>query len=811
MYKNYLKIAWRSLKKQPFFTFLNTFGLAIGIAGGLLISLYIHDELSYDTMFADAERIHRIHADIKFGGDGRKFAVTPAPMAETVQNDFSEVELAMRFRTQGSILLRKTGTEANIKELQTTFVDSTFFKMFGLALLSGDIKTALKSPNTLILTKSAAEKHFNSNDAIGQTLILDNDDSYTVTGVIADFPQNSFLRDHTVFMAMSGYEDSRIVNWGSNNYQTYIKLIPSANIEDIQQPLRGFLGKYVVPGVQQFMPGITEEQFKAAGNYLIYSTMPMTDIHLKSDRVAEISGNNDIQSIYILSFIAIFLLVLACVNFMNLSTAHSLKRAKEVGIRKTLGSNRGELIRQFLIESGLVSFGSLLLAIILAIILLPLFNDLADKDISMPYANPFFWLILVGSGILLGLFSGSYPAFFMSKFIPVKVLKGTGNNSLGGSKVRNGLVIFQFAISVFLIISTLVVYQQLDYIQNKDLGFSKDQVLIVNDAFSLGNQAESFKEEVKKLSYVENATLSSYFPTPSSRSDSTFAPEEGLTDQENAVSMQRWGVDFDYVSTMDFEIIAGREFDRNFKSDSTSIIVNESAVSVMGISPQEAIGKRYTPDMGDENPEYYTIIGVVKDFHFSPFRAEIESLSLHLTDRAYALAVKLESGDFSKALAGIEGIWNKVAPGQPFDYYFMEDSFNDTYQSEQRLGRIFFIFTALSILIACLGLFGLAAFNAEKRTKEIGIRKVLGASVSQISYKLSIDFLKLVGIAILVSLPLGWFAMNKWLEDFSYRIEIGVWVFVLASFLAVVISIITVSYQSIKAAIVNPVKSLRTE
>ncbi|EAQ99914.1 ABC transporter permease [Maribacter sp. HTCC2170] len=811
MFKNHLKIAWRSLKKQPFFTFLNTFGLAIGIAGGILISLYIYDELSYDKMFADADRIHRIHADIKFGGEDRKFAVTPAPMAESAQNDFSEVELAMRFRTQGSMLVRKSDTEANIKEIQTTYVDSTFFKMFGLDLLVGDIKTALKSPNTLILTKSAAEKHFSVNEAVGQTLILDNDNSYTVTGVIEDFPKNSFLRDHTVFIAMSGYEDSRIVNWGSNNYQTYIKLIPNANINDIQEPLRGFLDKYVIPGVQQFMPGITKEQFEAAGNHLIYSTMPMTDIHLHSDRVAEISGNNDIQSIYILSFIAIFLLVLACVNFMNLSTAHSLKRAKEVGIRKTLGSKRGELIRQFLIESGLVSLASLLLAVVLAIILLPLFNDLADKDISMPYTNPFFWLLLLAAGIALGLFSGGYPAFFMSKFIPVKVLKGTSSNSIGGGKVRNALVIFQFAISVFLIVGTLVVYQQLDYIQNKDLGFSKDQVLIVNDAFTLGNKSTSFKEEVKKLSYVKDATLSSFFPTPSSRSDSTFAPEEGLTDQENALNMQRWGVDHDYVSTMNFEIIAGRDFNHDFKNDSTAIIVNESAVSVIGGSPEDAIGKRYTPDFSAENPEYFTIIGVVKDFHFSPFRADIESLSLHLSNRAYALAIKLESGEFTNAISGIEGIWNQIAPGQPFDYYFMEDSFNDTYQSEQRLGRIFFIFTALSILIACLGLFGLAAFNAEKRTKEIGIRKVLGASVGQISYKLSVDFLKLVGVAILVSLPLGWFAMNKWLEDFSYRIEIGIWVFVFAALLAIAISIITVSYQSIKAAIVNPIKSLRTE
>jgi putative ABC transport system permease protein len=761
-------------------------------------------------MFADADRIHRVNADIKFGGEAREFAVTPAPIAETIDNDFSEVELTTRFRTRGSALIRKVDTEVNIKEQQSTFVDSTFFEMFGIDLLAGDLKTALKLPNTLILTKTAAEKHFGINEAIGQSLLLNNSETYTVTGVIDDLPDNSFLREHTVFMAMAGYEDSRIVNWGSNNYQTYIKLIPSSNIKDLQEPLRNFLGKYVIPGVQQYMPGITEEQFKAAGNHLIYSTIPMTDIHLKSDRVAEISANNDIQSIYILSFIAVFIIVLACVNFMNLSTAHSLKRAKEVGIRKTLGSNKGELIRQFLIESGLVSFGSLLLALVFAIIALPFFNDLADKNISMPYTNPFFWLILLASGSALGLLSGSYPAFFMSKFIPVKVLKGD-TGSLGGGKVRNALVVFQFAISIFLVVSTLVVYQQLEYIQNKDLGFSKDQVLIVNDVYTVGGQVSSFKEEVKKLGFVLNATLSSFFPTPSSRSDSTFAPVEGATDQENAVSMQRWGVDYDYVSTMGFKIIAGRDFDREFKNDSTNIIVNESAVAVMGVTPDEALGLRYTPDFGSENPRYFTIIGVVKDFHFSPFRDEIESLSLHIADDSNSLAVKLEEGNFANAIESIESIWNKVAPGQPFDYYFMEDSFNNTYKSEQRLGRIFIIFTFLSILIACLGLFGLAAFNAEKRTKEIGVRKVMGASVSQITYRLSSDFLKLVGVAILISLPVGWFAMNKWLEDFSYRIEIGWWVFVLAAFLAVAIAIITVSYQSIKAAIVNPVKSLRTE
>ncbi|MGB3145982.1 MAG: FtsX-like permease family protein [Maribacter sp.] len=811
MFKNYIKIAWRSLKKQPFFTFLNTFGLAIGMAGGLLISLYIYDELSYDKMFADAERIHRINVAIKFGGDARNFAVTPAPLAGAVESDFSEVELVTRFRTRGSSLLKKIDAEANVKEENTTLVDPTFFEMFGINLLFGDAKTALSNPNTLVLTRTAAEKHFGIANAVGQSLLLNNEETYTVTGVIDDLPKNSFLRDYTVFESMEGYDDSKEVNWGSNNYNTFIKLIPTANAEDIQAPLEGFLGKYVIPGVQKVMPGITEEQFKSSGNYLVYSSIPLADIHLNSNLVAEMSANNDMQRIYILSFIAIFLIVLASVNFMNLSTAHSLKRAKEVGVRKTLGSNKRDLIRQFLVESGLISFLSLALALLLAIIALPFFNSLAAKEISIPFLNPFFWLILLGSVLLLALLSGSYPAFFMSRFMPVKVLKGGGQSSVGGGNIRNSLVVFQFAISVFLIISTLVVYQQLKFIQGKDLGFSKDQVLIINDVYTAGGKVDSFKEQVRQLSFVKNATLSSFFPTPSSRSDSTFSPEEGLTDQENAVSMQTWGVDYDYVSTMDFEFVSGRDFDKNFGNDSTAIIVNERAVKLMKSTPEEALGMRYTSGLNTENPEYFTIIGVVKDFHIDSLKEEIDAVSLYLSDDAYAMAVKLDGGNFENSVSAIEGVWNSIVPGEPFNYYFMEDSFNDTYQSERRLGTIFIIFTILSLVIACLGLFGLAAFNAEKRVKEIGVRKVLGASVGQISMRLTLDFLKLVGMAILISLPLGWFIMNKWLEDFSYRIDIPWWVFGLSAFLAVLISVLTVSYQSIKAAIVDPVKSLRSE
>ena len=810
MIKNNLKIAWRSLKKQPFFTFLNTFGLAIGMAGGLLISLYIYDELSYDKMFKDADRIHQANADIKFGGTESISSQTSAPMASAMENDFPQIETTTRFRRLGTLLIRKSDAKTNVKEPQTTFVDATFFDMFGLDLLLGDVKSALKEPNTLILTRTAALKHFGLKKAIGQHMVLNNNDTYTVTGVIEDLPKNSFLKNYSVFMAMAGDGQAQNQEWTSHNFFTFVKLIPDADIADFQAPLQSMFGKYVIPYAQAFMPGITEEQFIASGNYLNYSTMVLTDIHLYSNRDNELSVKGSIQNVYILSFIAVFLILLAAVNFMNLSTASSLKRAKEVGIRKTLGSSKMGLIRQFLTESGLIAFLSLVLAIVIAAIALPFYNDLSGKVLSIPFSNPFFWLILFVSTLLLGLFSGSYPAFFMSSFIPVKVLKGSGGSSIGGGNIRNSLVVFQFAISVFLIVSTLVVYQQLNFIQSKDLGFSKDQILIIEDINSLGDQAISFKEEVEKLGKVKSITMTGFLPTPSYRGNTSFF-KKGILDQENVINMQIWNVDYNYISTLDMELVAGRYFDKQFRSDSTAIVLNESAVKILGVQPEEALGMELMRNF-DEGPETLNIIiGVVKNFHYESLREDISALSMVLGDSRGTLAVKLEAGDFSNTIASINGIWDKMVPGQPLAYGFMEDAFNTTYQAEERLGTIFIIFTILSILIACLGLFGLAAFNAEKRTKEIGIRKVLGASVGQISYRLSKDFLKLVGIAILVSLPIGWFVMNKWLEDFSYRIEIPWWVFVLAAFLAVGISILTVSYQSIKAAIANPIKSLRTE
>jgi putative ABC transport system permease protein len=611
---------------------------------------------------------------------------------------------------------------------------------------------------------------------------------------------------------MPSFQYAQIGHWGSLNYYTFVKMVPRADMADFQEGLNSLIGRYLIPWIQDFYPGMTEESFKASGNFINYSAMPLTKIHLYSNMKSELSTNGSIQNIYILSFVALFLVILAVVNFMNLSTAYSMKRAKEVGVRKTLGSNKSDLVRQFLTESGLICFLSLLIAVGIAFLALPSFNELADKAISIPFNNPLFWLAIVMATILLGLLSGTYPAFFMSRFIPVKVLKGSGLSNLGGGKVRNSLVVFQFAISILLIVATVVVYQQLSYIQSKELGYNKEQILVLEDINNVNGQEQALKNEVLRLGQVQHVTLSSFLPTPSARTGQTFF-KEGANNQEDAINMEHWRVDHDYLSTIGLELVAGRDFDVRIPTDSSAVIINEATLRTLNVSAENAIGLRISSDLGasEENITYQTIIGVVKNFHFDSMRNNIESLCLAIGRFPGSMAIKMRAQDVASTVSAIEGIWNDIAPGQPFNYYFMDDSFNNSFESEKRLGQIFSIFTVLSILIACLGLFGLATFNAQKRTKEIGIRKVLGATVGQISYRLTTDFLKMVGWAIVISLPIGWYAMNKWLEDFSYRIEIQWWMLLLAAFLAILIAVVTVSYQSIKAAIVNPVKSLRTE
>lgn len=818
MFKNYLKVSWRNLKRQPFFTTLNTFGLAIGMAGGLLISLFIYDELNYDSMFADADRIYRVNIDNKIGGEANKYAAVSGPLAEVMGRDYPHMEKITRFKHTGSKLIRQIDAEQNVKEDHVVGADTAFFDMFGLDLIIGDKNSALKEAKSLVLSRSAAEKHFGLNDALGQRMLLDNDEVYLVTGVIEDLPKNSFLKDYNVFISISSFDDHNDTAWNNWNFPTFVKLKPGASESELQAYLGEVKDRYLLPWAMKSFPGLTMESIEeqeASGNYMIFDATAFTDVHLYSPNLSgDFNLNGDIQNVYILAFIGAFLVLLASVNFMNLSTARSLKRSKEVGIRKTLGSHRSAVIGQFLTEASLVTFLSLILAIALASIAMPYFNTLSGKSMVIPFDQGIFWLILLGSSLVLGLLSGSYPAFLMSKFSPLKGLKG-GDQSVGGARTRSLLVVVQFAVSVFLIVSTLVVFRQLDFIQGKDLGFQKDQILVLNDVSAAGDQLATFKQEVERLSQVESTSLSSYLPTPSDRSGVTYFPEKEVFQAQSAIIIGQWAVDFDYVPTLNLNMVSGRNFNKELATDSFGVILNEAAVKMLEKTPESVLGMRITDDFRNANEEemqFYTVIGVVKNFHFETLRNNIDALSLIIGKaKADRMMVKLKASDFSETIAQIDKLWSGMAPGQPFDYYFMDDSFNETYRAEQRLGHIFITFTVLSIFIACLGLFGLAAFNAERRAKEIGIRKVLGATVTQITVRLSSDFLKLVAIGILISLPLAWFAMNRWLADFSYRIEMGWLVFAIAAAMAVLISILTVSHQSMKAALRNPVKSLRSD
>lgn len=816
------KIAVRQLTKRPFITFLNTVGLAIGISGALLCGLFIYDELSFDRMFSDSERIYRINIDNKTSGEFSQYAAAPGPMGDVLAADCPQVEMVTRFRRTGSTLIRRPQATQNTKETHITAVDSSFFAMFGLNLLEGDPKTALQEPNSVVLTTSAVKRLFGTGNALGKSLLLDNQKLFVVTGVMDDLPRNSFLRDYHVFLSLSSFEDAKTTAWNTWYFPTFVKLYKDARPEDLQRFLDMVEEKYLIPWAMTFVPGLTLEGMKAqaekSGDFMRFNSTALTDIHLYSrERRGEFSPNSDIQNVYVMSCVGFFLVLLAAVNFINLSTAHSLSRAKEVGIRKTLGSDRLALIRQFLAESTLLSLVSLLISIGITIAVLPFFNDLAGKDISIPFANAEFWMIVLCATVMLGLISGSYPAFFLSRFAPSKVLKGIHDKN-GNGQVRNVLVVVQFAISVFLIVSTLVVFQQVSFMQHKDLGFQKEQVLVIDDLDAAGNGVESLKEEIKRIHQVQNISLSSYLPTPSARSATTYFPEgameHGVFQADNALIIEQWTIDYDYVSTLGLKIIAGRNFDKQFRTDSSALLLNETAVKMMGLKPEEVIGKRMTTDFhrpDKENMEYLTVIGVVKNFHFQSLRSSIDALSLILGKRADRMIVKLSGNDFSGAINEIRRQWEKAVPGQPFNYYFMDDSFNDTYHAERRLGRIFMVFALLSLCIACLGLFGLATFNAERRTKEIGIRKVMGAGTSQIAFQLTARFLKLVVIAVSVSLPLSWYAMNKWLSAFTYRIEITWWIFAAAACAAIAVALITVSYQSMKAALMNPANSLRSE
>lgn len=819
MLKNYFLIAVRSLAKHRFYSFINVTGLATGIAACLLIVLFIQNEMSYDRHYENADRIYRINGEIKFAGNHYRLAVTSAPFADAAVQSFPEIEAAVRFRTRGSYLVKRTEATDNIKENGVVWTDSTFFKVFSIPVLQGDANKALTEPNSIAISKKMAEKYFPDGNVLGQSMILDNRMTVKVTAVFQDMPITGHF-NFDILIALAGLSEAQQDNFLSNNFNTYILLKPGTNPKSLEEKFPVFLEKHIGPqAVAVLGPDFTMERFRAGGNIWEYTLMPVTDIHLHSDLQAEMAPNSDVTYVYLFSAIALFILSIACINFMNLSTARSANRAKEVGVRKVMGSLRSHLVRQFLLESVLLSIASFIIAIALAWMVLPLFNSVAQKDLAIPFNDLIFYLVLVGASVFIGILAGLYPSFFLSAFKPVNVLKGNVSLGMRSGWIRSSLVVVQFVISIFLVISTITVNRQLNYIQNKKIGFNKDQVLIVNDAYALGKNLNAFKDQVAQNNFIKHGSISGFLPVSGGwRNDNTFWPEGSEPSETNMVGLQNWQVDYDYVKTMGMNIIEGRDFSTDFPSDSSAIIVNQTALKFFNYE-KDPLGKKistYDGNNPDGSPNRnslrsWTIIGVVEDFHFESLKQNISPLALFLDKNNGTVIFRFEAVNSQDVINTVEKTWKELAPGQPFQYSFLDEDFGRMYASEQRLGETFAIFASLAIIIACLGLFALTSFTAEQRTKEIGIRKVLGASVGSIVMLLSKEFGKLILIAFVLAAPLAWYAINWWLKNYTYKVEIGILVYVIAGVFAFAVAWITMSYQSIRAARNNPVNSLRSE
>ncbi|HUB62447.1 MAG TPA: ABC transporter permease [Puia sp.] len=814
MVRNYLKTAFRSLWKNKGFSAINILGLAIGLATCLLILIYVANELSYDRYNVNADRIYRVDNDIRFGGNSVSLAVSPAPTGPAMLHDYPEVEKEVRFRNNGGRLVKK-GNQ-NIKEESVILADSTLFDVFTLPMIAGDPHTALKDAHTVVITERMAEKYFDATPAtvssvVGRTLIINDSIPYKVTGVIRNIPANSHFH-FDFFLSLTESEEAKHTDdaWLSGNFQTYVLLRKGVDPKQLEAKFPGMVRRYVGPLLQQVVH-LSLDDFNKAGDRCEFYLTPLTSIHLHSNKIAELDANGSIQYVYIFSAIAIFILLIACVNFMNLSTARSANRAREVGIRKVLGSMRGGLISQFLFESVLISLISLVLALGLAIVLLPVFNSLSGKEMSVGvFMRPWMLPAMLGIVVVVGMLAGSYPAFFLSAFRPIEVLKGKVAGGMRTGWLRNSLVVFQFVISIFLLVGTAVIYQQLQYIHSRDVGYDRDQVMMINNAYVLGSQAGAFEQQVKGMSGVEGATMTGYVPTGSNgNNDAIFLSPD--MDVKKSISTQVWPVDDQYIPVLGMKVIAGRNFSRDFLTDSAAVVVNEAAVQMMhGENPVGA--KLYEfEDLQTKKVREYHVIGVIKNFNFNTLRQVVTPMMLYLGQDEGRISIRVRGGNTHQLAGEIETLWRKMAPSQPFSYTFMDEEFNNSYLSEQRMGSISLSFSLLAIFIGCLGLFGLTAYAAEQRMREIGIRKVLGATVSGIIVLLSRDFLLLVVIAMLIAFPLSWWAMHRWLQDFAYRISIGWEVYGLAAVLATGIAVLTVSFQAVRAALANPVRSLRAE
>jgi len=818
---NYIKVAWRNLKRQGFYTTINVVGLAFGLAACIVIVLFIKDELSYDAYNVNADRIFRIDADVKFGGNEFKMSYRSAPEAGALMEEYPEIETAVRFRNAGSYLVRPAEETENIKENNVIWTDSTFFKVFSVNVIEGNAAKALAEPSSIAVSRRIAEKYFPKASALGQSMILDNKYNAKVTAVYENIPSTSHFH-FDILVSMAGdwpiAREAKSTSFLSENFTTYLLLKEKASAQALEAKLPDFQEKYMGPDlVKAFGNDFTIEKLRASESRYDLTLTPVRDIHLHSNVRGDFEANGNITHIYLFGSIAVLVLAIACINFMNLSTARSGRRAKEIGVRKVMGSMKTHLVRQFLTESFLVTAFAVTLSLAIVYLFIPWFNFISDRQLTLPFNELSFHASLLLAAVSIGFMAGLYPAFFLSGFKPIQALKGNISSGMKGGSIRSALVVFQFVISIFLIIGTITITRQLSFIQNKNLGFNKDQVVIVHDAYALRpNKVESFRDEALRTNGVESGTISGYLPVEndwSYRSNTAFWKDGTDSNTENMTGSQLWGVDHNYLETFRIRLQQGRDFSPEFLSDSTAIILNETAARRLNLG-DDPIGKKIHSFDGDPDAESiltWTVIGVVDDFHFSTMKESISGLALCLGKNDGSVSFRFHSQNTREVLESLETIWKGLAPGQPFHYSFLDEDFEKMYLSEERLSAIFTIFSGLAIIIACLGLFALTTFTAEQRTKEIGIRKVLGASVGSIVLLLSRDFGKLILFAFLITVPVAWYGVDWWLKSYTYKTEIGPGIYLLAGILAFVIAWLTMGYQSMKAANSNPINALRSE
>jgi len=810
MFRNFLKIALRNFAKSKAFSFINIFGLAVGLASCMLIMLYIFDESSYDTFEKDGNRIYRIAS---VSNKGETWAAAAAPLASAVKNNLPEVEQSTRLMTFPDIakMLIKYQNDKEQKqffEKNGYYIDSTFFQLFTYSFIYGNGATALNEPNSIVISKGMSEQFFGNDNPVGKPLLINTpfgEFNYTVKAV---FDESKF-KSHIPANYFLSMRNNDMWNWVKNQttiignavFFTYIKLKPEATQEVFEKKLQTFFDQQA------------GADMKSLGFSLKLFLQPVPDIYLHSSIGDEIAANGNITYLYILASIAVFILLIACINFMNLSTARSEKRAKEVGVRKVMGAEKRSLIFQFLGESFIMCLMSLVIAALLVQLLLPYFNSLTQKNIQF-FENSVILFWIAGLTLLTGLLAGLYPAFYLSAFKPVSVLKGKIISSFSATALRKSLVVFQFTISICLVFAAIVVWYQLDYLKNQELGFNKEQKLVLplQEAYlNTESNYKALKNELIKYPEIRSVTSGSAYPGIPNFNDMLFF-SEGKSKNDN-VDVHIGAVENDFIETLGFQVVNGRPFSKDFTTDSSGIILNETAVKQLGYTVANAVGKKVNYDVGDFHGSL-DIVGIVKDFNYESLHSIIRPYGFTTTtfgNRYGYLIASINTNNYAAAIKKVEAAWMKLNPGVPFQYSFLDQDFQRNYQKEQRTSGLVSYFTIIAIVIACLGLFGLSAFAAEQRTKEIGIRKVLGASTLQVTCLLSKDFIRLIAIAILIASPIAWWAMAQWLQGFAYRITISWWMFVAAALTAVIVALLTISFQSIKAAIANPVKSLRTE